>query len=163
MAALLGMNAKLYRLTTGTRASWASADSNGISIAAAPSNLDEIPNVTDLALELNTDEADVTTRGNSGWKATLATLRDASIQFQMVWDLSDADFVAIRRAFLNGTSIALAALSGSKTTVGSDGLWADLMVTSFTKTENLAEAQKVDVTLKPTYSSVAPQWVQVSS
>lgn len=163
MSALLGMDAKLYRLSTGTRASWASANSNGISIAAAPSNLDEIPNVKDLSLELTTDEADVTTRGNDGWKATLATLKDASIQFQMVWELTDADFIAIRRAYLNNTSIALAALSGDKTTVGVDGLWADFMVTNFTKSENLADAQMVDVTLKPAYSSVAPQWVQVSA
>jgi hypothetical protein len=162
MAALLGMNAKLYRLTTGTRASWASADSNGISIAAAPSNLDEIVNVKDLSLSLSTDKADVTTRGNNGWKATEPTLKDGTINFQMVFDSSDADFTALQRAFLNNTVIALAALSGDKATVGSQGLWADFKVSNFTKSENLTEAQMYDVELTPAYSSVAPQWVQVS-
>jgi hypothetical protein len=30
------------------------------------------------------DEAIVTTRGNAGWRATSATLKDGSIEFEMV-------------------------------------------------------------------------------
>lgn len=162
MAALLGMNAKLYRLTTGTRATWGAADSNGISIAAAPANLDEIVNVKDLSLSLNTDKADVTTRGNNGWKATEPTLKDGTINFQMVFDSSDADFTALQRAFLTNAVIALAALSAAKTTSGAQGLWADFKVSQFTKSENLTEAQMYDVELAPAYSAVAPEWVQVT-
>ena len=50
----------------------------------------ELDNVKDLTLNLETGEADVTTRGNQGWRATVATLKDGSIEFEMVWDTSDA-------------------------------------------------------------------------
>jgi hypothetical protein len=49
-------------------------------------------------------EADVTTRGNAGWRATVATLKDGSIEFEMVWDTGDADFGAA----LAGDAITLA-------------------------------------------------------
>lgn len=66
----LGMEAKLYR-NSGTYASptWT-----------------EIQNVKDLTLNLEAGEADVTTRGNAGWRATIASLKDGSIEFDMVWD-----------------------------------------------------------------------------
>jgi len=35
-------------------------------------------------------EADITTRGNSGWRATAPTLRECTVEFQMVWRPGDA-------------------------------------------------------------------------
>ena len=83
MATRLGMDAKLYR-NTGTYAlpTWV-----------------EVSNVKDVTLNLEKGEADVTTRANQGWRATVGTLKDASIEFQMVWDTVDAGFDAIRQAF----------------------------------------------------------------
>jgi len=52
----------------------------------------ELTNVRDVTLSLETGEADVTTRANSGWRATVATLKDASVEFEMVWDTADAEF-----------------------------------------------------------------------
>lgn len=168
MSAKLGLNAKTYRLTTGSRASWGTINSNattstyGMNEAAAPSNLDEIPNIRDLSLTLEKSEADVSTRA-SAWKALLAAQKQAGIEFGMVWDSADADCLALLRAWLNGTTIALAVLDGDKATVGSQGLWADFQVFSFSKSENLEEGQLVSVSLKPTYSSVPPEWVNVTA
>ena len=85
MPAKLGLDAKLYR-NTGTY--------------AAPT-WDIIGNVKDLTLNLETGEADVSTRANNGWRATVGTLKDASLEFEMVWDSADTDFTSIRDAFLN--------------------------------------------------------------
>ena len=81
MAIRLGLNAKLYR-NTGSYASptW-----------------DEIGNVKDVTLNLESAEADVTVRANNGWRATVPTLKEASVEFEMVWDTEDDDFTAIRR------------------------------------------------------------------
>ncbi|HXH23888.1 MAG TPA: phage tail tube protein [Vicinamibacterales bacterium] len=49
-------------------------------------------NTRDVTLNLETGEADVTTRANSGWRATVATLKEASVEFEMVWDTADAGF-----------------------------------------------------------------------
>ena len=62
----LGMDAKLYR-NKGTY--------------AVP-DWEEITNVRDVTLNLEEGEADLTTRANAGWRATLGTLKDASVDFE---------------------------------------------------------------------------------
>lgn len=155
MAAILGMNCKLYRQTTGTRAAWPAS-------GAAP-NLDEVGNVRDATINLETGEADTTTRGNNGWRSTEATLKDGSVEFEMVWDNSDADFTAIKDAYFNSTTIALAALTGVSTTAGVQGLWADFSITNFSQTQGLEDAVVVSVTAKPAFSAVATEWVTVAT
>src|SRR5262245_49997703 len=145
MAVKLELEAKLYRNTgsVGTP-TW-----------------NEIINVKDLTLNLEAGEADVTTRGNNGWRATVATLKDGSIEFEMVWDTEDEDFEAIRDTFLNRTSVEFAVLDGGILESGSQGLRATCMVTNFSRNEALEEAITVSVTVKPTYSVNAPTWMEV--
>ncbi|MBK9126279.1 MAG: hypothetical protein IPM13_00545 [Phycisphaerales bacterium] len=71
---ILGMDAKLYYGTAG---------------AAAATLMGNVRNVT---LNLEAGEADVTTRANSGWRATAPTLRECSVEFEMVWDPDDEGF-----------------------------------------------------------------------
>jgi hypothetical protein len=165
MSAKLGLAAILYRLLSGSRASWGTLDtSSGVTEAASPpANLDEVPNVRDLSINLEKSEADVTTRGNNGWRARLGALKDGGIEFGMVYDSSDSDFAAIMTAWLKNTSIAFAILDGDKSAEGTEGFWADFQVLNISKTENLEEAQMCTVTIKPTYSSVAPEWVRITA
>ena len=153
MSAILGMNCKLYYQTTGTRAAWPGT-------GPAP-NLALIGNVKDLSLDLSVGEADVTTRGNNGWKATLATLKDGSVDFDMVTDASDTPFTALQTAFLAGTTVAFAILNGLSTVTGTQGLWADCTITNFSQEQNLDGAVTTKVTIKPTYSALAPSWITV--
>lgn len=148
MSIRLGMEAKLYYKSGGVggSGSWT-----------------ELDNVKDLTLNLETGEADVTTRGNQGWRATVATLKDGSIEFEMVWDTQDAGFTAIKNAFFNNTAIGFAVMDGNIETAGSQGLQADFSITNFSRNEPLEEAVTVSVTAKPTYSAAAPQWVTVAS
>ena len=145
MAIRLGMEAKVYR-NTGT---W-----------ATPTWV-EITNVRDVTLNLETGEADVTTRANSGWRATAATLKEASVEFEMVWDTADAGFTAIKDAFFDGESIDLAVMDGDITQNGTQGLRAEFSITSFSRSEPLEEAITVSVTAKPAYSQNAPEWMTV--
>ncbi len=143
MATRLGMDAKLYR-NTGTY--------------AAPTWV-EVSNVKDVTLNLEKGEADVTTRANNGWRATVGTLKDASIEFQMVWDTVDAGFDAIRQAFFNNTTIEFAVMDGDITDPDSEGLRATFDIFNFTRNEALEEAILVDVSIKPTYADNAPEWI----
>lgn len=145
MGIKLGMEAKLYR-NTGTFAlpTWV-----------------ELTNVKDLTLNLEAGEADVTTRGNAGWRATVATLKDGSIEFEMVWDTADTNFTAIQDAFFNGTDIEFAVMDGDITVSGTQGLRATMSVTSFSRSEALEEALMVSVNAKPTYATNAPEWMTV--
>ena len=120
---------------------------------------DEISNVRDLTLSLETGEADVTTRANNGWRATLATLKDGSIEFEMMWETADSAFTAIQDAYMNGTEIALAAMDGDISASGSEGLASNFSVTAFSRSEPLEEGVTVSVTVKP---SSHTQWYEVS-
>ena len=143
----LGMDAKLYFCAAG--------------IGGTPT-WTELTNVKNVTLNLQKGEADVTTRANSGWKATAATLKEGSIEFEMVWDTTDAGFTAIKTAWFNNTTIGIAAMDGAIATTGSQGLWADCHVIDFSREEPLEEAITVKVTVKPTYSANAPIWKTVS-
>jgi hypothetical protein len=160
MGAKLGLDGNLYYLSTGTRASWGNT-TNGVATGSAPSNLTAVDAVRDLTLNIEKGEADVSTRGNNGWKANLGTLKDASLEINAIWDDTDAGLGAILSAFLENENIALAALDGLSNTNGTQGFWADFQVMSFNKGEPLEEGQTVDITVKPALTNVAPQWVEV--
>jgi hypothetical protein len=145
MGIKLGMEAKLYYDPAGVGGgTW-----------------NELTNVKDVTLNLEAGEADVTTRGNAGWRATVSTLRDGSIEFEMVWDTADAGFTAIKDAYFSNTPIGFAVMDGDIITPGSQGLQADMAITNFSRNEALEEAIMVSVTAKPTYSATAPAWVTI--
>lgn len=143
MAHVLSENAKFYR-NSGTYGSptW-----------------DLISNVKDLTLNLDKDETDVTTRASGGFKEFVDGLIDASIEFSMLWDTSDADFTAIRTAFFAKTAIEFLILDGLQATAGSQGLRVTCMIKAFTRNETLGEALMVDCTIRPVKNAnAAPAW-----
>jgi hypothetical protein len=115
----------------------------------------ELTNTKDVTLSLEAGEADVTTRANNGWRAIVATLKEASVEFEMVWDTGDAGFGAIKDAYLGNAIIGLQILDGDS----GEGLQADFMITSFSRSEALEEAINVSVTAKVTYSATPPSWI----
>lgn len=148
MAFKLGLDCKTYRQTSGTRAAWPGS-------GAAP-NLDLIDNIRGETLNFSKTTADVTTRGGGGWRQVVAALKEGSIDFEMVYDTADADFVAVQAAFMDNTVIAMAFLDGLAATVGTKGLWADFMVTGMEQTRDLEGAVMAKFTIQTTYSAVAP-------
>ena len=136
MSIVLGLDAVLYRGAAGARAAT------------------EVTNVKDLTINLESGEADVTTRATEGWKASVATLKEGSLEFGMLYDTADADFQAFLTAYFSNTPLALFVSDGAGT-----GLDADFSITGFSITQNLEEAMTVSVKAKPTASTRAPQWV----
>ncbi|HOQ06139.1 MAG TPA: phage tail tube protein [Anaerohalosphaeraceae bacterium] len=124
--------------------------------AADPSTLDPssgggmtaLTNVRDVTINHETGEADITTRGNQGWRATAATLRECSVEFEMVWKPGDTGFEAIKNAWLNSGEISLAIISEDPDTVGAEGPCGNFSITNFSRSEPLEEAITVSVTAK---------------
>ena len=135
MAIILGLNAKLLRGTAGA------------------TGATEVKNVKDLTLNLESGEADVTTRATGGWRASAATLKEASLEFGILYDTEDADFQAFQEAYFGNTPLSLFITDGS-----GGGLDADWSITGFTVEQPLEEAVSVSVTAKPTASTRAPEW-----
>ena len=121
----------------------------------------ELSNVKDLTLTLEKGEADVTTRANQGWRATIGTLKEGAIEFEMVWDTADPSFNSIKDAYFNDTPLEMAVMDGDIAASGSEGLRAAFSVTSFTRNEPLEEAMTASVSLKVSYSEHAPEWMVV--
>lgn len=140
---LLGMNAKVYFGPAGT----------------ALATLTELTNVQNVTLSLTAGESDVTTRANQGWRATAPTLREASVDFTMMWKPGDAGFAAVKAAFLASSTLALAVLTGDKATSDTEGPRGDWSITNFTRNEPLEEGITVDVTAK---LSTFAEWVDVA-
>ena len=138
MAIVLGLDAKLFRGAAGSRATT------------------EVTNVKDLTLNLESGEADVTTRATKGWKASAATLKEASLEFTILYDTEDADFTAFQAAYFGNTPLALFVSDGQDTAHGLD---ADFSITAFSVEQPLEEAISVSITAKPTASTRAPEWV----
>jgi TP901-1 family phage major tail protein len=143
MSAKTGMQAKLYYKVGGV---------------AAQGDWVELTNIKDNTLNLEKGEADVTTRANGGWKATIGTLKSGSVEFEMVWDPDDAGFDAVSDAYFNDQVIGLAILDDE--IESGTGLMADFAITNFSRKEPLEEAITVSVTAKPTYSETAPVWIE---
>jgi len=128
-----GWEGKLYYGTAGAQAST------------------ELTNAKDVTVNGEGADADVTTKACGGFKLTAMGLIDASIDFDMVWDITDAAFSTLQNAWLNRTPIAFAAL------LDGHGLDADCAVMKFSKNEPVGDVITASVSVKPTRSSRAPQ------
>lgn len=98
----------------------------------------EVKNVQDVTVTLSAGEADVTTRGNQGWRQTVPTLRECTIEFTMLYLPSDATFAALHAAFESGDTVD----------VSVEGISGKFGVTNFSYEQPLEDAVKVNVTLK---------------
>lgn len=136
MSIVLGLNAKLFRGEAGT-----TADT-------------EVVNVKDVNVSLESGEADITTRKTKGWRAYAATLKEASVEFEINYDTEDEDFVAFQHAYMNNKPLALFVSDGA-----GNGLDADFVISNFSWDQPLEEALKVSVTAKPTCDKRAPAFV----
>jgi predicted secreted protein len=113
-----------------------------------------LSNAKDVTLSLETAEADATTRANNGWRATVAGLKDGSVEFEMVWDTGDAGFTAVKDAFMNNTVLGLKVLDGAT----GEGLVADFNIFQFSRSEPLDGLITVSVSAKIAYSETPPTW-----
>jgi hypothetical protein len=139
----LGKNAKIY-----------------YGIAAADlAALTEMSNIFgDVKLTLDAAEADITTRASGGWNLTAPGRRSLSSDFDMIWNPEDPAFVAIQAAYLTGTTLELAILTGDKAGSGTQGPKATFCITKFDRTESPDGVITASVTVKP---SVFGEWVDV--
>jgi len=126
----------------------------------------KVDNCTDLTLSLEKAEADITTRGSAGWKVVAAALKDGTIDFSMIKDSTDPNYVAFRDSFMASGmaagAIEVFVMSADVDEPDSEGLRATIMVSKWNDNQQLTEGQKVDVSIRPTYSLHPPQWVQGS-
>lgn len=125
----LGQDAKLYYGAAG----------------AAVGAMTEVSNVKDLTSNREKDTTDITTRANSGWRAKVGTLKDLSIDFQMLRKSGDDAFDAFEDAYFDNSEVELMVLTEDVSVSGSTGIKSTFIITSFTQPEGLEDALMVSV------------------
>jgi len=141
----IGFEASLYYQTDGV---------------AGTAGWNELDIVADVSMNASGDEVEVTTRKGNGWKQYLAGLKDATIEFEAVWDAGEAGYEAIRDAWLNRSNLGIRMLDGDFAVAGSEGLEGDFVVTGFQRNEPIGDKIAVSITLKPALSDTAMQWIE---
>lgn len=105
----------------------------------------EITPVRDLTLNMDAATADVTTRASGGWRMQVPTLKEVSLDFQMIWDPSDAGFAVIHDAYIANSTVELLILDGPEDTAGSEGMRGSFGITAVPRNEALEDALMCDV------------------
>jgi hypothetical protein len=110
----------------------------------------EVKDVKDVTRNLEKALADFSIRGTS-FRLQKGTLKDLSIDFQMVHDPTDAAWIAFEGAFYTDADVEVLFLDGPIGTAGSRGVRFMSQVTKFTGNEALEDAGLDDVTIVPSY------------
>ncbi|UDQ96816.1 hypothetical protein AAEX28_07095 [Lentisphaerota bacterium WC36G] len=108
---------------------------------------DGIASVTEVKVNSSREMLDVTTRGNNGSKTYIPGLKDCSMDFSLLKDLSDENFKKVQNAYEAGTAIAAFADDGDGN--GVDGDW---YVEKMDESQDLDGKISYDTSLKPSPS-----------
>lgn len=136
MGVKIGLEMKLFRSADGS--AWT-----------------EMTNVRDVTLNLEKATANITTRGASGWRINKATLKDASIEWQMLFDPTDADYTFLSGAFHDDTEIYIG-MGDDDATSAPNILSMKCEIGNFSQAEPLEEGVTVDVSVAPSDPAEPP-------
>jgi hypothetical protein len=161
MSTRISLDAKAY-LGTATRASWGTADANGVVEGDIPGDLAAMPRVKDITFNASKEKADVSKRGGAGWKQYRGTLKDLEVTITMPYDPTDSDYQSMMGSYLGNSTLPIAILSGDGAVANNEGVWADFEVVGIEKGEQLAEGQMITFTLCIGDSDVPPEWVRTT-
>jgi hypothetical protein len=114
-----------------------------------------VPNVRDLTRNVEKSLADASVRGST-FRQQVGTLKDLSLDFQMVYDPADADVIAYEAAFYSDANVETLILDGPIETVGSKGIRFQAQITKFTVNEALEDVGLIDVSIVVGYDSLDP-------
>lgn len=133
----------------------------------------EIGTAMDVTLNLTAATADVTTRAAGGWRQNVATLKEGTVDFTVLWEPDDEVFTELMNSYLDQCPLRYLVLDGPKdgfvssgdthgrcSEVGDvTGLLSDFMITSFSRNEALEEGVTADVTLEVSLGLQLPTWI----
>jgi hypothetical protein len=145
-----GVEAVLYYCTT-EQLNW-----------TTPPTWVQYTNVKNVTNPTSLKEVDVTTRGTGTFEATDGRLKATSIEFDVILDPNDANFVAMETAYYANSVVALADMSGAIAASGSRGLWANCKIVQFNREEPIEGEQRIHVVAKPTGSANPPLYKVVA-
>ena len=100
----------------------------------------EITHAKDVTINVESGDADVTTRASNGWREHMPTLLDASIEFEVL--TGGADAAKLATLFNSGAGVPVV-IGG-----GNFSLTAKMVVANFSGSQPLENAESASVTLR---------------
>jgi len=187
---VLGIDCRLYMMPVATRdpaafkpEQWDGTPGTGPPLTnpfkdIALSTMAEIKTVQDVTLNLTASTADVTSRNSNGWRQMVSVLKDGSVDFSVIWQPDDALFADLLQYFLDQCPGTFAILDGpidgdfTGTPEAGDagrcgdtglttGLFADFIISDFTRNESLEEGLTADVSIQPALGVIFPEWIEI--
>lgn len=159
---LLGRLAKAY-YDADANTLFDADDDTGAEIKSwITANGDVVGNIMDLSLEVDSEFVDVTTRAEAGqgFASEIPVLNNGRVTFEARWKIGDSFTDDLMSAWQNGTELAMAfcdqAFDTATTTVTClNANWS----VSVSKTENLRDVQRLNVTLTISSYPLWSSWV----
>lgn len=116
----------------------------------------ELTIARDVTLNAPHGEADATTRGGGGAKATEPTVMDASVDCEIVYDPENAGYEALHDAKVAREHIGIQAFDDE-----GRGLQANMKIFEFSQPQEMEGVVMCTLTLKPCYSpDNPPEWIE---
>lgn len=133
----IGLDCVLYYLSTGSWATWGTADADGVHEGVAPANLVEMTRVRDVTRNMNSGEVEVGKDRAATFVGARPTFKAFEGSIKYTYDTSDTGYKALMKAYLAGTPIALAFLDDDKDVADTEGDWANVVLLSREESEPL--------------------------
>lgn len=111
---------------------------------AASGSLVELQGIRNVSLNQTGSEADLTVRG-SRWKRTAITMNDISVDIELLYEKENVGLAKLRDAYLAGSGVELAILTGDIATSGTEGPKGEFRVASFNRGEGTENPVTVSV------------------
>ncbi len=105
---------------------------------------ERLPKTADVSIALEKGTADATTRDSAGWRETVPTLKNATLEITVVRDAADAAFVFFANALETDTKVALFADDGT-----GEGFDGDFHVSELADSQALEDVEKLTVSCTP--------------
>lgn len=102
----------------------------------APPTWVTVNNVKNVGIPKGKSMAEVTTRGDGGFKTFVGTLKEFGLEFEMNADDADADYTAFEDAYWTNSPLDLLVLRGPAT-AGTKGVRLQVLVETFDEQEDL--------------------------
>jgi len=115
----------------------------------------EVKFARDVTLTLNGEPIDITSRDTAPWKDFIAGLRQWSVNFNAIYENTDAALDALGVAFIAGTAISVRLVDGD-----GDGYYGDCIVSDFSNEQPLGDTMSRTVVLQ---GKGAPTVVDIAS
>ena len=110
----------------------------------------ELKNITDVAVNLESAEVDVTARNSGKFKTYIPGMIDAGLEFKIFADADDSSLTTLRNAWLGRSAISV------KCELGDNAFFqSDMIVTNFTNDQATEAATAYSVSMKPTITTSA--------